>query len=280
MSDRALNPWRQCSLVDPQSAVAAGWPGADGVCHMLVATHDCDLQSAQERRIELVPVREIGACDGKSTHGKNPRLLHLPDGLGPSKSIVIDLAEKISVERESVVALTPLESLSDADRRLVSRWLGDRYARAPFPDSFDRRLRAARTVDSSKLGHAVPSQLKKDRSLHKELMKVFAADGVPIEGIYIELNEKGELDVNLDYRAKIAVVAKSGPSMDEDIQVATSNALAKKIRDLFELASWDATGEVVLTTSFGTTEKDFSLFQVKKSLRWHLEWLSAAEDEE
>lgn len=280
MAARELNPWRQGSLVDPQDAFAAGWPGADGSCHMLVATHDCDLQSAHECRIELVPVREIGACDGKNTHGKNPRLLHLPDALGPGRAIAIDLSEKVTVERKSVVGLAPQDSLNDPDRRLVSGWLGDRYARAPFPDSFDRRLRKARTVDSGKLGHAVPSQLKKDRNLHNELMKVFAADGIPIEGIYIELDEKGELDVEIQYRAKVAVVGKSGPSIDEDGQLGVSTALAKKIKSLFELASWDVdVGEVVLATSFGTTEKEFSLFQAKKSLKWHLEWLSATDEE-
>ena len=229
MTGRELNPWRQGSLVDPKDAQAAGWPGADGICHMLVATHDCDLQSSAERRIQIVPARRIDALDGKSTHGKNPRLLHLPDGFGSGAAMAIDLAEKVSVERNSVIALVPQECLGEHDRRLVSGWLGARYSRAPFPDSFDKRLRKARTVDSSKLSHRNLEQLKKERNLHNELLKVFGAEGMPIEGIYIEISDKSELSPESGYTAKISVVAKSGPSIDEESQIGVAENLAKKI---------------------------------------------------
>lgn len=193
--------------------------------------------------------------------------------------MVIDLAEKVSVERNSVIALVPQECLGEHDRRLVSGWLGARYSRAPFPDSFDKRLRKARTVDSSKLSHRNLEQLKKERNLHNELLKVFGAEGMPIEGIYIEISDKSELSPESGYTAKISVVAKSGPSIDEESQIGVAENLAKKIRHLFDLADWDTSaGEVTLKACIGTTEKEFSLYFERRSLRWHLEWLSAADD--
>jgi hypothetical protein len=56
-----------------------GWIKAEEVESLLVViTHDCDLQSSVEPEVELLRAAFVDQVSGDHTHGKNPRVLHIP----------------------------------------------------------------------------------------------------------------------------------------------------------------------------------------------------------
>lgn len=275
---RPLNPWRQGSQVDRQHAIDMGWIQAEEIDGLLIAiTHDCDLQSAAESEVELLRATVVSTALPDCTHGKNPRILHLPQALGADGTLEITQSRPLRVPKDALLASNPVKTLSDSDRGQLASWLASRYKRAPFPDSFDQRLRRAKTVDSSKLSDRNISRIKRDRSLAKQLIGVFTSDGGPIEGIYISLkgSESAELDPTHAYSLGMVVVATSRGAAEEETRLAIAASVAEKLRGLFENAVWDSSvGEITLEICAPSTERDFPLYQFRRMLRWHLDWLS------
>lgn len=279
---RPLNPWRQGCQVDGQHALAMNWVQAEEAeCLLIVVAHDCDLQAAAEFEVELLRASIVEKASPDCTHGKNPRTLHLPEGLGVTGTLEISQLRPLRVPKDRLLESEPISALSDADRRELASWLASRYKRAAFPDSFDLRLRRAKTIDHLKLDDKNIARIKKDRSLSKQLLGVFTSDGGPIEGIYIGLmgKETVELESAQDYSLVIVVVAKSRGAAEEEAGYSMAAELAKKVRGLFEHAAWDsAAGKVILKVCEPTTELDFSLYNFRRMLKWHLDWLSEADD--
>ncbi len=280
---RALNSWRQGCQVDAQHAVSMGWKKAEEADTLLVViTHDCDLQSPAESEVELIRARFVDRVSGDHTHGKNPRVINIPNALGAEVALEITHKDRLRVSKEQLLASSPVNALIDSDRTQLAAWLASRYNRAPFPDSFDQRLKKARTVLAVKLKNKDVSRVKKEGSLAKQLLGVFVADGGPIEGIYFGLkgNEFFELSAKDDYSLVVVVVAKSRRAEDEEACLALATVAAEKIKGLFEHADWDkSVGKIVLEVCASSTEKDFSLYDLRRMLRWHLDWLSGEEDE-
>jgi len=278
--ERALCSWYQGSLIDPVHAQACGWAnGGNADSVFVVITHDCDLQSASEAEdtVEILRARWQTTTSGEHTFGKNPRIIHLTAADEFGRTLVIEQAGKIVALKSLLLKASPLSILSEAHRRRLATWLASRYNRAPFPDSFNNRLKKARTVDGTKANDKQASKLKKDRALNKELLKAFEKDGLPIEGIYVSLGQNSleELGPEIGYLLDIVVVAESIGESDEAKQLELATKLAALIRGVFDLAEWDsAIGNIVLSECLPATEFDFSLYQYRRMLRWHLDWMS------
>lgn len=276
---RSLNSWRQGCQVDPEYALDNGLiEASDAKSVLLVATHDCDLQSTAESEVEIFLATIVDTARPECTQGKSPRTLHLPGAFGVDGALAIVQGRTFRVAKELLLASDPIQSLDDSDRSLLATWLASRYKRAAFPDSLDQRMRRAKTIDRTKLADKNIANIKKDRSLAKQLLGVFTTDCGPVEGIYLGLSgkESVELAPSDTYSLTIVVVAKSRHPNEEEAALKTASIVAATIQGLFENATWDkSAGEIILKASVPTTERSFSLYEFRRMLRWHLDWLSA-----
>ena len=112
----------------------------------MVASQDCDVvaPTSTEPHVDLLPAVVRTDPENDLLHGKNPRRLCL--ALGNVGFAIVDIRQRITVEKRLVAGITPLsQGLKPRDRRLLGKWLGKRYQRSAFPDEFNRRLRKTRS---------------------------------------------------------------------------------------------------------------------------------------
>ncbi|RDS81596.1 hypothetical protein DWU98_10215 [Dyella monticola] len=285
---RKLHPWRQGSLVEPGLALEKGWVNSDETDALLfVATHDCDLQTAAEgaQFVELIKCIKLttGRTSGKHVSGQHARILHIEQEIDSALlALSLDQTQKIVVKKEDLLDHAPKHILSDQNLRTFSRWLASRYSRSALPDSFEQRLKAAHTISPDKTDNKHADKVKKDRRLSNALLSVITELGNPIEGIYLTLEGKESIELKPEepYSLGIAVVSHSKKGQSAQQQIGEATKLADKIKALFELSSWDkSVGSVIIKSCVPTTERDFSLYHAKRTLRWNYDYLSVNDDE-
>lgn len=178
---RALG-WHQGALI----AVAAGTelaallpPGFD---HAIVASQDCDIiaRVSLEATVDLLPAVLSAEPSGDLLYGKHPRRLCV--ALENGNFATVDIRQRTTVHKDAVAAFPPIPAASAKlpDRKLLAKWLGKRYSRHAFPDSFNERLRAQRSkLDAlskhpwSRLVTAILLQLETEDELEpNEIYKV------------------------------------------------------------------------------------------------------------
>ena len=242
----------------------------------MIAIFNLTSSSRSKYYMETSPLKFVVTI----SYGKNPRTLQLANAFGDGQTLQLDQSQKIFIPRSWLLSNSnePIAKLSDENGRLLASWLASRYKRAPFPDSFVNRLRYAKTIDHKELNNA---RANADRNLCKQLEAYFSLAGAPIEGVYVGLsgNEKNELDATTAYILKLALVARSGPASEEEIRRKRASEFAATIGGLIERVIWSPEkGEICLKECTPLTEKDFSLYQLNRMLRWHLDWLSATDE--
>lgn len=139
----------------------------------VLVSHDCDLAAElnTEPTAEWIPCTELQAVDGQRTFGKNPRILNLEatSETGDLVPLEIDARSKTGIDKahlEEWAKPSPLK-FTGARLEILRRWLGARYSRSAFPNSFEELMRKiAGRVD-----------------------KLAKSDGQGIRGLYFDLDD-------------------------------------------------------------------------------------------
>jgi hypothetical protein len=140
--------WRQGSILDADLiADELARLGADAsCCHAVVVSQDCDVvaDATIEPTVELIAAALVAQPDNGFLHGKNPRQLCLSLSAGQGH-ILLDVRRRFQIPKEAIAGASPRFDLilPRKEIRLLARWLGKRYTRDAFPDSFNERLRPA-----------------------------------------------------------------------------------------------------------------------------------------
>src|SRR5664280_2120274 len=185
--------WRQGSLVPASVCNHLDLARPEGAMLAVVVSQDCDVVAPVdvEADIELIAATDVEVPDPATLHGKLPRKLTLPLVNSP-RYLELSVRHRTFVPKAQLLECTPDSDsrLSNDDVRTLARWLGKRYTRDAFPDTFNTRLSSARG--------------KLERLSKSDLGKAVATILVSIEHGNVELPE------NEPYRIVLWFVLRSG----------------------------------------------------------------------
>jgi hypothetical protein len=182
--------WHQGAILDPTLMERLRPHGvAARFTHAVMIAQDCNIvNDEREDRIEVMLgyVPASGQETNDLAQGRNPRLYRT--GTTETGLCVWDIRERFTISKtdlSSVLGDAVCHArLMDAELRDVRRWIGRRYTRPAFPDSFNVRISSA----DKEISKAVKSQEFKS-----------------VRGVYYLVTEKDEeLPAGRDYHLKIA----------------------------------------------------------------------------
>lgn len=263
--------WRQGHLLEAGAAITLGLLEVeDRKLHAVVITHDCDLASEQESRVEVIVGKEVCELDPVYSNARHPRKLHLQFNGKDDRSLMLELTH----DGRSYVEKRVFESLGEAARsslkldapsvRTLKQWLAARYARPAFPDAFVRRL--AKKI-SSKL------------TVQKKMEGLISSCHEHLAGLFVDLDEMrfSELSDGDAYPLSLQVVyyAAGGPNA----RVA-AEGLACELESLFLSAfgSPESATEICVENCQAVADTSITLADLQKLDQWRLEHLSLAAD--
>jgi hypothetical protein len=147
LSDRIkANGWRQGSIVSPSDCAHLELNLPPSGTFGVVASQDCDVVASNkvEPQVEVVAATHTNEPDVEALNGKNPRILSIPiSSMGGYLRLDLRCRAHINKTQLSEISPSSAGQLLDSDVRLMARWLGKRYTRDAFPDTFNRRLASA-----------------------------------------------------------------------------------------------------------------------------------------
>ena len=262
--------WRQGQVLKHEDAVSLGILAEEqtGV-KVVVISHDCDLQSSSEPRVELIAGPLIKGA-GNYARAKHPRVLHLHfEHAQDANQNAIELKHDnkcwIEKERFTCVECDPACVISAEEKQGLKQWLAARYGRPAFPDVFESRLRA---FDTRKF------------RFEKELAKVVSAHSVFLIGVFFDLGEDrcNDLEEGVPYELNIHLVYDAidgGPTAREEAERA-----AEHIQALFtEYHGEPAESELIALMSCNAVpDIEFSLYALRRMDQWRVEYISLQGD--
>lgn len=239
---KTLNDIRQCDIFN--NAVLKSLMNYDPVkldvsysdnSFCVVITQDCDIvhtKTEDEPFVEFI----IGnpTNDKSCKNGKNPRKLHLENN---EKTFEFTVHNRFFVKKEKLSDYKFTDSnglgiLTAENKKILKKWLGNRYIRAAFPDEFNKRLSEA-NITKKLLDKAISSKVShiffevEDRELlEKEtytLNVIVVVDASDSEKIHIE-------DVYNDYFKDIK-------GIESFVSVVTEDEVT--LKDLRNYKRWD-----------------------------------------
>lgn len=142
--------WRQGDLLSPEDAIALGViePSQRDTHRVMVISHSCDIANSVDCEpvveVTVGDVRPMGDTNPKAQNGHSIRRLDLrfpdePDG----ELVAFRIDAKKGLSKPDVLDCTPWPErvCSTRQRRVLSRWLAQRYSRSAFPTDFNDWLR-------------------------------------------------------------------------------------------------------------------------------------------
>ena len=256
--------WRQGCLLAEKSATTL-FPHSEesqNAPMFVVVTHDCDILSPKEKKIEFIACQEISVCSPEFVGAKNPRKIHLKFSNKEDQELYLELQQcnKISVDKgdlESVSADLSNFYLAENEKDLLKQWLAARYGRPAFPNAFEARLR---------------KDIGKRKKLEEEFRKKVAPHANGILAIFFDLNDSrySELEDGDPYFLKIIFTNEAmegGPSARK-----AAESAAIEIEALFASAFDDT--EIILESCLAVADTDISLAALRRISQWRLEHLS------
>lgn len=233
----------------------------------IMASHDCDLPHSpvMEPYFEVVVGRYVDQLDGRYTHTKNPRKLHIKIETADQ----VRIGEFIVTNKRLIQKRYLPDILPNLDIRLgidelnvFRRWLSIRYVRSSFPDAFESRL--------------------KTHKLDKKIAQSLKEHGNFITAIFFDVDEGKEIkrttyeDV---YMLDIIILY----STQHDSAGAEAAATAAKIviTEIFNATLLDTTDnswkEIELRHCDVLSDEALSYRQSVSLQQWRIEYISLAE---
>lgn len=226
---------------------------------LVLISQDCDVVCHSydiEPHVELMVARRLlpEARNGSLFHGKHPRRIQFtapgPDG---ERLYEINVHEKNRIDRRELADRRPHEDvrIDPETVRLLALWTARRYTRSAFPDTFNERCRPA--------AGRIERRLK--------------ARGELLTAVFLRLDSMEELPEGTDYHVILRATA-----LPEDLEdVRREEEALRLLRDV-EKALNDCDGIEVVDAEL-VSEDEFTLTDVRQTLRWEYDYLSYREGE-
>lgn len=219
----------------------------------ILLTQDCDVlhhDYAVEPSIEVHIARPIQEQDGNLLHAKNPRRLQFTTG---NQLYEIKMHERCVVPRECLLNHGPDDLVLHNDViRTIIGWTAKRYLRSAFPDAFNERI------------SGVKGPLRRIES-------AFKRDGDLVTGIFLRVDPPEEVGPDQQYRVIVRLTAKE-EVFEQTGLVDRALALTRTIEKEFDVIP----GIEIIDFQL-VSEADFSLADLRATMRWDYDYLSHRE---
>ena len=263
--------WRQGQVLKHEDAVSLGILTEEqtGV-KVVVISHDCDLQSSSEPKVEFI-VGPLIAGASNFARAKHPRTLHLYfEQALDEKHTAIELKHdrKFQVDKERFTCTECDLScvISPEEKQGLKQWLAARYGRPAFPDVFESRLRA---FDGKKF------------KFEKELAKIISKHSDGLIGVFFDLGEDrfNDLEEGIPYELNIHLVYDAidgGPDARTEAEQAAS-----EVQALFTTYHGDpAESELIAIMACNPVpDIEFSMYALRRMDQWRVEYISLQGDD-
>ncbi|ANH69821.1 hypothetical protein [Mitsuaria sp. 7] len=259
-------PWRQGHVLGADACAAFGLKHAESpeaTC-VVVIGHDCDLANdnlSAEPFVEIIVGRMLPRANGNFSWGKAPRTLHVDmQRAGTVLTVELVATDKASLPKAQLARFMPDEwfELEAKQLAVLRNWLGARYNRTAFPDTFVSRM--------------------KSTQVDMRLAKRLEAKGALVSFIYFDLDggeviERPEGD---PYELTIVLVFPPGADPDEASDQADQLAQEVFADCQRRLPSTDAqpNKDILLKGCFAISEDDITVAKSRELAQWRLEHMS------
>lgn len=263
--------WRQGQILKHEDAVSLGLLTEEetGV-KVVVISHDCDLQSSSEPKVELIAGPLLKGA-GNFARAKHPRILHLhfENALDvDSNAIELRHDNKLRIDKDKFTCpeCDPIFAISSEEKQGLKQWLAARYGRPAFPDVFESRLRA---FDVKKF------------KFEKELAKIISQHSKYLIGVFFDLGEDRftDLEEGVPYELNIHMVYDAidgGPEAREEAEQAVAH-----INKLFTTYHGEPSESelIALMSCNAVPDIEFTLYALRRMDQWRVEYISLMGDE-
>jgi hypothetical protein len=260
-------PWRQGHVLTDETVdrFALRNDQAPESTVAVVISHDCDLAASpdKEPEVEVIVGRQIEKADGNFTHAKTPRVLHIEFATTEGgRFLELAATSKVRIAKADFADHEPRPDfkLGPAQHSILQRWLGARYRRAAFPDTFEKRL---------------------DKSgADKRLSKILKPEGEHVCGIFFDVDAGEEIqreEPEDTYALTIVLVYTSQPHESEAAALKIKEQSEAAFKELFfnENNSWK---DIELLECMVISDEALTYAQSVLLKQWRLEHLSLRED--
>jgi hypothetical protein len=223
----------------------------------IAITHDCAIINDSliaEPYLEYIVARPIPRLEGNYTHTKNQRKLHLEiDIQNVPTPFELNIIDRSYLHRAMLLHNKPAQNifLKDTQKASLVRWLANRYMGQALPDQFEKRVDPVR------------------KKLEKLLSKPEANNML---AIYINLDTRDELASDKNYMLIVVMIYEDTAFIslsDEDCL----DSYIDEIKAVFKQASG-----ITVSNVTGLSEKDFTLYQQRRMIRWRSDYHSFKQD--
>ena len=216
---KTLNDIRQCDIFN--NAVLKHLMNYDPVkldvsysddSFCVVITQDCDIvhtKTEDEPFVEFI----IGdpTSDKSCKNGKNPRKLHLENN---EKTFEFIVHNRFFVKKEKLSDYKFTDSnelgiLTAENKKILKKWLGNRYIRAAFPDEFNKRL-SKTNINKKLLDKTISSKVSHIFFEVEDILQPFLGSRNFVGAVGSSFENKETFFI--DYRCKDAFIDITGIS--------------------------------------------------------------------
>lgn len=259
-------PWRQGAVLRHEDAIRLGLLHEQSPqdVRVVVVSHDCDLANDNlevEPDLEVIVGRVVATANGTYTHAKSPRTLHWEISTHNAvMTIELVATAKRRVRKTDLAqsAPDPAYLVTPAQLQVLRYWLGIRYNRAAFPDSFDQRL--------------------KDTKITEKLTRLMDRSGHQISGIYFDVDAGNTHDRSDGSPYELGIVLTYPAGEEPMVAMDAADATALQVEALFTKACLNARTQVWrdirLKACIAIAEDDITVAKAKQMTLWRIEHLS------
>lgn len=208
----------------------------------VVVTQDCDIVHTPKEDEPFVEFIIGTFSENKSCkNGRSPRRLHLENN---NQIIEFIIHNRFFVRKDSLASFEfsdTLFDLSNDNKKILKKWLGNRYTRAAFPDEFNNRLsnsNASKIVEkslSSKVSHIFfdveDVELSSEESYELNVLVVLDFDSM-----YKENPDLNEQTVKAKYEKDFTEAFKTD-GIEVFLRVVSEDEIT--LKDLQNYKRWD-----------------------------------------
>ena len=249
--------WRQGDLLAPADAYRLGLifePNVD--CRALVISHSCDIAADNivEPEVELIIGNVVTVDQAKFSNGHSIRSLNLlaVNASGVEEAVLLRIHDRKTVAKTQLADCVPWPEVryEETQRRLLQRWLVQRYCRSEFPDAFVAWLN--------------------ERGVEQKLEQIAKRESKVLSGIYFDLDDHSERsDPAEPYELGIQLVyASDNTEAPSRAEMAATQLTAAFRECCLRNEAWTATELLYCNAS---SDQAFSLHAANAMRRWRLE---------
>lgn len=231
---------------------------------LLILSQDCDILNAEDKFIEVLPIKKVPSkrVASQQQDNRNYRKLQLPINgeFWLLEAKLISIIPRKNIEREKFKVIT---TLNQRNKGILIDWRVSRYNRNPFPDKFHREFKNYLNNSKYRFGEYLKNH-------YNNIIDLF---------IYVTPRDEEQAE---EYRVSItALIDEACPSdMQKEIEKTLHEhcETLHKLKNSLKMTQIDTScrPEIQITQDLVLKQSDFTMLDAKNLSRITLDYLCYA----